>query len=266
MLVVLCLVLVSCDQQKLLAKFTPPAEAAVAKSTLDDLHHGKLDAIESRLAPKLLDDPTTDAKLRGLVKYFPSGEPRSVAALGAFTTIFNGVKHVRLSYEYHYPTAWVQATVVMVEDNGKILIEGLQVNRTPQSLAQTNAFTLQGKAPAAWLMLAAACLLPLFSLFAFGLCLRTPLRGRKWPWAIFTLIGVITVRLNWTNGVFSMQLLSVQLLSASTMQASSGAWVLGVSFPLGAVIFLLRRRALMRDKASSLPPDLPARSEPPPLR
>ena len=263
-LVSLCLGLASCNQQQLIEKFTPPAEAAVAKSTLEDLRRDKLQTIESRLAPNLRNDPTVAATLHQLHGYFPAGEPRAIKAIGAFNNTFNGVKHVRLSYEMQFATGWVQASVSMVEDDGKILIEGMRVNRTAQSLEQVNAFTTQGKGPAAWLMLALACVLPLFSLFAFVLCLRTPMQARKWLWAILTLVGVTTVRLNWTTGDFSVQFLSIQLLSASIMQSLAGPWILGASFPLGAVIFLRRRRALMRMPASSSPPALPDSHQQPP--
>ena len=263
-LVLLCLGLASCNQQKLIEKFTPPAEAAVAKGTLQDLRQGKLTTIELRLAPNLRNDPTVEAKLQQLNGYFPAGEPRAMKALGAFTNTLNGVKHVRLSYEMQFATGWVQASVSMVEDDGKILIEGVQVNRTTQSLEQTNAFTAQDKGPAAWLMLGLACVLPLFSLFVFVMCLRTPLRGRKWLWAIFTLVGVISVHLNWSTGAFGVQLLSIKLLNASVMQSPGGPWIIGVSFPLGAAIFLLRRRELMRVPARSAPPVLPDSDRRPP--
>ncbi len=263
-LALLCLGLASCNQGKLIEKFTPPAEAAVAKSALQNLRQDKLEAIESRLAPSLRNDPTVEATLHQLHGYFPAGEPHAMKTIGAFTNTLNGVKHVRLNYEMQFATGWVQASVRMVEDDGKILIEGLRVNRTAQSLEQLNAFSTQGKGPAAWLMLGLACALPLFSLFAFVLCLRTPMRGRKWLWAIFTLVGVITVHLNWTTGDFSLQLLSIELLSASVMRSPAGAWLLGASFPLGAAIFLLRRRDLMRAPAISSPSALPNSDQRPP--
>jgi hypothetical protein len=263
-MVLLCLGLASCNQQKLIETFTPPAEAMVAKSTLDDLRHGQLDMIESRLAPQLQGDPTVDAKLRELTGYFPAGEPQSMTPLGASTNTFNGVKRVRLSYQYQFASAWVQASVAMVEDHGKILIEGVHVNRTAQSLQQTNAFSTKGKNPGFLLTLGLACVLPLFSLFALVVCLRTPMRGYKWLWAIFTLVGVATFHLNWTTGAFDMQLISAQLLSASMTQSMGGPWIIGLSFPLGAAVFLLRRRELMKLPESTTPPVLP-RKQPPPL-
>lgn len=256
-LIAACLGSVSCNQQKLIDQFTPKAEAAVAKSTLDDLRQGKLDTIESRLAPNLRNDPVVDAKLHQLTGYFPPGEPRSMKTVGAFSNTFNGVRHVRLTYEYQFDTSWLLAEVAMVQDGDKILIEGVHVNRTEHSLAQTNAFNLHGKGPAAWLMMVLVCVFPLFCLIAFVVCLRTPMRKRKWLWAIFTLVGVATVRLNWTSGDFSVSLISVQLFSASASQFLNGPWTLGVSFPLGAMMFLLRRRELMFRPGTTTPSMLP---------
>lgn len=256
-LVVACLGSISCSQQKLIDEFASKTETAVAKSTLDDLRKGKLDTIGSRLAPNLRNDPTVDAKLHQLSGYFPPGEPRSIKTVGAFSNTFNGVKHVRLTYEYQFDTSWLLAGVAMVQDGDKILIEGVQVNRTERSLAQTNAFSLKDKGPAAWLMMVLVCVVPLFCLFAFVVCLRTPRRQRKWLWAIFTLIGVATVRINWTSGDFSMSLISVQLFGASAFQVLNGPWTLGVSLPLGAAIFLLRRRELMSRPSVAGPPMSP---------
>lgn len=256
-LVLACLGIASCDQQKLIDRFTPKAEAAVAKAAIDDLRHGNIDAVEAKLVPDEKDDPATDAKLRQLVAYFPSVDPVSMTTVGARINDVNGVRHVQLTYEYRFDKAWVVTEIALVKSGDRILIEGIHLNRNEQSLAGMNAFSLHGKGMACWLMAGLTFALPLFCIFVFVLCLRTPMRGRKWLWAVFTLLGVGTVHLVWTTGEFSISLLSVELLSASAMQMGSGPWTLGVSFPLGAVIFLARRRELMRRAAAATPPAIP---------
>lgn len=74
--------------------------------------------------------------------------------------------------------------------------------------------------------------------------------ARKWPWMIFILLGVGKVAVNWTTGEWQVMPLAVQLFSVSALSDSYGPWELAVSFPLGAIAFLARRRVLRTWQAS----------------
>jgi hypothetical protein len=73
---------------------------------------------------------------------------------------------------------------------------------------------------------------------------RTKMPGRKWPWVLFVALGFGQLAVNWTTGEWALNLLSVQVFSASATAAPYGPWILAVSLPVGAIVFLLRRRAL----------------------
>lgn len=251
----LCLGMASCSRQDAIDHLAPARETTLARSALSDLRHGRLDALKAQLDPKLLSSGIDDT-LKQMQGYFPPGEPRSIKTVGAYTQYMNGTKRVSMTFEYQFDSAWAVGNVVLQQQGDHETIEGIHVERLAQSLEQTNAFSLRDKGPGQWLIVGLACVIPLFCLFAFVLCLRTPIRRRKWLWAIFTLLGVTTLRVNWTTGHFAVQLLSVQLFGASVMRPLYGAWIVAISFPLGAIIFLLRRRALMR-LAAATPPDLP---------
>ncbi len=253
---VLCSGLASCSKQDAIDRLSPTRETTLARNALSDLRHGRLDALKAQLDPRLLSSGI-DEKLKQLQGYFPAGEPRSVKTVGAYTQYMNGTRRVSMTFEYQFDSAWAVGNVVLQQRGEHETIEGIHVERLAQSLEQTNAFSLKDKGPGQWLIVGLACLIPLFCLFAFVLCLRTPIMRRKWLWAIFTLLGVATVRVNWTTGHYAVQLLSVQLFGASVMRPFYGAWTVAISFPLGAIIFLLRRRALMRHAATATPPDLP---------
>jgi hypothetical protein len=93
-------------------------------------------------------------------------------------------------------------------------------------------------------MLAAMIAASAFSLAVLFLCLRTQMRWpRKTLWAIAILLGVARFQLNWTDGAFAMEPLNVQILSAGYVRASQlSPWILSVSVPLGAIVFLVRRK------------------------
>ena len=66
----------------------------------------------------------------------------------------------------------------------------------------------------------------------------------KWPWALFILFGIGSFRINWTTGETQLSALALRLLGASVTGTLYGPWILSVSFPLGALAFLFRRKAL----------------------
>ena len=105
-------------------------------------------------------------------------------------------------------------------------------------------FRLEGKSLLHYAVLGLVVALPIFTIYALVACFMTRMPGRKWAWALFILFGVGSVALNWTTGEWEFQPLRLQLLSASATAALYQPWVLSASFPLGAVIFLFRRRRL----------------------
>jgi hypothetical protein len=262
-LAVLCLGLAACSRQAMLDRFEPKAESAAAKSIIDQLRNGDIDAVKARLDPKYL-TPDIDATLRALAAMFPTGQPDSMRIVGARTVHFSGngprTASFDLTYEYQFHDVWVIADIVLVRQNDKLEIEGLHARRTTRSLEAGHAFTLKGQDATHWLVLLLACAEALLCLYAFVSCLRAPIARRKWLWVLFTLVGVTTLHFDWSSGHFAFQPISVQLLLGVSATATPyGPWILGLSVPLGAIWFLAVRRRLI---AASVPPPLPGTVSP----
>ena len=68
----------------------------------------------------------------------------------------------------------------------------------------------------------------------------------KWLWILFILIGVGKVAINWTTGEWQVSPLSIQLLSASVFNDGRRTLTVAVSVPVGAILFLFRRRLPIR--------------------
>jgi hypothetical protein len=70
---------------------------------------------------------------------------------------------------------------------------------------------------------------------------------RKWLWLIFIALGLFQFHLNWTTGAWNLQPLSFLLLGAGFTKAAPAApLILSVAFPLGAILFLARRKSIGR--------------------
>jgi len=241
----LALGLVACNEDALIAKFTPHPEAEMAKQAMDDWRGGRIKALRALLASSV-QSKVTDEQFVGWAADFPKGEPRSVKVVGATTDIQNGERRYNLTYEYEFDGKWLLATVVMLKHGDEqAKITGLQAQVFNRSLEQMNAFTFRGKGGLHMLMLFLAVASPLVSIAACIVCIRTPIRRRKVLWALFTLVGVTTVHLNWTTGQIRFTPVSFQIFGASAFASPYGPWTLGVSLPLGAIVFFLRRKALM---------------------
>jgi hypothetical protein len=249
MLRFLCLVLLGsllagCDQQALFEKLAPKEESALAKALIDRLAARDIAAIEARLDPALK-TPESHDKLLQMAEILPSGPPRAILTVAAQTRIGGPATTYNLAYEYEYPDAWVLANVVLERRDGQLSLQGIHVARRPQSLARTNRFTFEDKGWSHYAVFALAVSVPIFIVYALVACARTPLPRRKWLWMLFIAVGLVQLQFNWSDGAWDVLPLSFLLLGAGFTQASPVAPVIfGVAFPLGAAVFLARRRAL----------------------
>lgn len=79
---------------------------------------------------------------------------------------------------------------------------------------------------------------------------RSGLFERRWLWTIGALIGITSLRMNWSTGVVSFQPLMIVLFSAGAFkQPIFAPWVLSVGLPVVAIIALLRRSPEVRGGA-----------------
>jgi hypothetical protein len=87
----------------------------------------------------------------------------------------------------------------------------------------------------------------IFTLCVLVVCIRTKLKRRKWLWILFILFGFGKLSVNWATGQWGIQVLAAQLFSASTYADFFGPWIISVSLPIGAMVFLRFRRTLRVD-------------------
>ena len=178
--------------------------------------------------------------------------------MGASTFRSPSLYRTNYTYEYQYPDRWLLISVATQKKDGMFTLVGFSAYQLKGSLEHMNRFTVAGKSPLQYLVLAAAVLIPLFCVYALVLCAVTPMPRRKWLWIIFILLGVCSFSVNWTTGQWGFKPLSFLLLGAGCGRPLYGAWMISVSVPLGAIWFLLRRKSYLRAAGNQpLPPELP---------
>jgi hypothetical protein len=98
-----------------------------------------------------------------------------------------------------------------------------------------------------------------FALWAAVVVARTPM-PKRWGWAAIALLGVGELALNWTTGEVTTSLLAFPLPGASMTRSSlAGPWMVVVSFPVGAIIALLKRDRAQRMQNETGPSTMPMR-------
>lgn len=239
----LALCMAGCNQDALVAKFAPHPQTEIARKALDDWHAGRNDALRAGMDPALRDQ-ASDSALARMTDQLPKGQPDESKLVGSKFFSQDGQTRYDITYEYRFADRRMLGTATLMTRDGKTSVIGLHAWMISVEQEQAATFTLTGKGPAQLAMLFLAIAIPVFCVAVFIMCVRTPTFRWKKTWAFFTLLGVVTLRMNWATGHIRLDPLSFQLLGASALKDGYNPWVIGISFPLGAVLFLLRRRRL----------------------
>ena len=77
---------------------------------------------------------------------------------------------------------------------------------------------------------------------------------KKWFWAAVCFLGIGRIAVNWTTGAIGFTPIWVGIPPAgAVMVPLYSPWFVYASFPIGAVIFLIRRSSLTEAKALDFP-------------
>ena len=246
----LLIIFTGCNQdslkKSLIKKFASPEDEAIATNYIALLQQNKLERIENDLdaSIKTADIHDTLAKMSAMI---PPQDPVSVKVVGAWqnTNIKPDFHTINLTFEYQFPSKWLLINVATKKKDGVSTIIGFNVYPLSDSLENLNKFTLAGKNFLQYATLALAFLIPLLTLYALVLCILTKVEKRKWLWIIFILIGVGKLTVNWATGQWNFAPLSFQLFGAGSFAPPYGAWLISISLPLGAIMFLFQRKKLV---------------------
>ena len=243
--------LAACDMKSAYDKFIPKEDKAFGESYFSSLQARDFDSLEARVDPKLR-TPDLRAKLADMATLFPATErPLSVEAVGANTFITPELSQDNLTLQFHFSGGWVLGNLVIQRKGDQVAVMGIHVQPIADSLENLNRFTLAGKG---WVHLAAlvvAILVPSFIIFCLILCIRTPIPQRKWLWLLITLMGIGQFSFNWATGQIAYKLFAFQLFSCGAFKMGPYApWVFVVSAPVGAIVFLVKRRHWLVASAS----------------
>lgn len=250
-ILVLVFALAGCSHSYTPEKHAAPEERAAAMAYLDMLRQKNYEPIKKVSDPALA-GPSLHDILVQMSALFPAGEPTAVSLVGVQRINKTGESEiVNLTFEFGFSGKWLLSNVALQDQPGGRKIVGMNVVPQETSVAEQRKFTLNGKGTFQYLILALAVAVPLFTLYALIVCIKTRFKGRKWPWVVFVLCGLGKFAINWTTAEWTFIPLAIQLFGAGVMTPLDGHWYLAVSAPVGAIIFLTMRRKLAAPTAAA---------------
>jgi hypothetical protein len=228
-----------------------PSEDEFARRYIDLIRADDRAQARALLDPRVR-DTATDQGFAQLRELLDRGTPREIEVIGAnlIRNLATGETRAQLGYQIHDPAGYVAAAVLVRHSGCELVVEGFHAEPLAGDLRVINAFTFGGKGPVHFLMLLALTAEVALIVFALVRCAMTPLRRRKWLWILFVLLGFGNVMFNWTTGQFDFRLIAVQVLGIAASKSGPYApWILAFSIPVGAIVFLAKRRALIAEAA-----------------
>jgi len=237
------LFLLGCNSNDIVGKLAPTNRVTRAQADVRLLMDGQFEQISEHLDPSLRNEKL-DANLAQMRKLFPDEKPSSIQVIGYHYRIQNAVRFDDVTLQYSYPDQWVFVDYTTRDGDDGVEVVNFRADPLPDALEHWNRFTFAGKGPKQFGVLFMAILSVGFSVAVFVICLKTPIRKRKWAWAILTLVGVMQVNVNWTTGRLGWLLFWIIIPSGTYSQIPYSPIFICASIPVGAIVFLLRRKRL----------------------
>lgn len=238
-----------CDQGTQIEK-KYPEDTSLSRTYFEFLQSGQYERVENDFDSMITNRSDFRTEFDEMVATIPKENALSVTPKWIRIDCDHGICVHQIILEYRYKNELLLFNVLIRKAGALSSIVGMNIRVIPESAITASEFRLSDKGFPQYAVLLMAIFFPVFSLYVLVLCIRSKIGLRKWLWAVFILIGVSRLGVNWATGQPNFQLFAIQLFSAAASAETYGPWTVSVSIPLGAILFLLdqalRARHTMR--------------------
>jgi hypothetical protein len=240
------LILSACSTSAVIETQLTPQERTLIRGAIEDISRGDGPALAKKVPPELT--AKIAPALPQMQRALPSG-PLEISLDNMDWRSINGTRSAHAVYQVHGQSGWALVEATTQSGGRTTTLTGIFVQKTATSPRELNGFSLARAGPSQWAIMATIVAAVAVTVAGLIRIWRSGLFGRRWLWTIGALIGVTTLKLNWSTGATLFQPISFQLFSVSvSKQPIYAPWILSVSLPLVALIALFRRR---RPKSTS---------------
>lgn len=232
-LVVCMLTACSVDIESVVRKLVPEEAMVVSDRAVEYYLTQDSEGLR-KLGDQGLKEQATDEALNHLYSFIGEGDVLSKNVIGgSFNASTNSGTIAEASYEIEFSDRYLTIGVRLVKIEGEFRLNSFTVNVLDDSYSEQLAFSLGGKSPIHYLILALTIFVPIFILGTLVACIRRRGMKRRILWTIFIIFGVSSITFNWTTGNITYSVLQFQLFGAGFELAE--AWYFTVGLPLGAI-------------------------------
>ncbi len=227
----------ACSFQNILDSHLNDNDLKVQESIYNALKNKDFEFIRNLASEQIINDDF-NANLNMLADLLPQGSHTDKSIVGLLVNEMGMHKRINITAQYTYENQYILTLISMTKTGEDYTLMGIKVEPMEHSLEHLNQFTFSNKGVMHYLVFFCLILFPFFTFWTFVKCWKMKTIKRRKLWLLFILIGVGTLQLNWATGQVFIQMLSIQLLSASFFTADPySPWIFGISLPLGAIMF-----------------------------
>lgn len=237
---ILLVVLVGCDPVELVMKPLPEKSDHLARVLLETLARGDVDGAIKMMDPKLDMNDGVREQFNDIAKLMTADELTQINLVrySNLKALIQENQRSQFTYELIFKKSWGVANVAVDFMEGERYILGVYMEPLDKPLKEINAFNFENKSMTHYMMLILAILFPLFSLLALFLCVQRKKGFAMWIWAVFILVGIGNVSINWTSGIVAYNIISISSIWAPGLRdGASGAYYITYAIPVGAIVF-----------------------------
>ncbi len=226
-----------CSFQNFLDSHLNDNDLKVQESIYNALKNKDFEFIRNLASEQIINDDFY-ANLNMLADLLPQENHTNKSIVGLLVNEMGMRKQINITAQYTYENQYILTLISMTKTGDNYTLMGIKVEPMEHSLEHLNQLTFSSKGVMHYLVFVCLILFPLFTIWTFIKCWKMKTIKRRKLWLLFILIGIGALQLNWATGQALIQVLSIQLLSASFFTAGPySPWIFGISLPLGAIMF-----------------------------
>ncbi len=213
----------------------------IMRRVFDEVRLHQYDVLASDLSHSMQDAGGIE-EIREQTARFPPDAPTRRRVVSTQNFVLNSVTGVLATDEYDYGGGRALFVLRVIKPSGSEgwQVDGLQWRSATAPQLEANDFSLDNLTIKEYIFLVFALTSPILMVAALVKVIRTREIKRKWVWAIVAFAGIGAFRMNLATDALAYQLLSIQLIGAGIVRASSrfAPWFASTTLPIGAVIIL----------------------------
>jgi len=230
----------ACSPSSAVDGLLTPQERRLIEGAIDDVGRGDGEALARKMQPALAQD--AKSAVPTMRKYLPP-PPRKLVIAAVNVRTLGADRAVRAIYQVEGRPGWAIAEAIVSNEGGTPKLAGLHIQQSATAPMEINKFRLTDAGFRQWSMLIALFAAAAITIAGLIRIWRSRTFRRRWLWTLGAVLGITTIRMNWTTGEMAFSPISFQILSVSAFKTPVFApWVLGVSIPVVALIALFIRR------------------------